>query len=696
MQDEPKRERKPNRLIHEKSPYLLQHAYNPVDWYPWSEEAFKKAKAQDKPVFVSIGYSSCHWCHVMEKESFDDEEVARVMNEAFICIKVDREERPDLDSAYMAVCQAMERSCGWPLNIIMSPDKNPFFAASYIPKKGRFGLVGIIDIISQIKEIWRTRRSDLENLGNDVKRRIEIFEKRTPGKELGKDVLDDAYEKFVLSFDEQNSGFGHAPKFPTPHNLLFLLRYWNRTKEKTALTMVEKTLRAMRLGGIFDQVGFGFHRYSTDAEWLVPHFEKMLYDQALLALAYTEAYQATGAGKFKLTAKEVLEYVLRDLASPEGGFYAAEDADSEGEEGKFYLWTEEEIRKALSREDADLAVTLFNVEATGNFAEATRKRNGENILHLARPLEQIASEWHLTLDELILRLGRIRNLLFEKRKSRIHPAKDDKVLVDWNGLMIAALARASQVFIEPRYLQAAVKAAGFILEKMKDESGTLYHRYAKGEKAIDGFLDDYAFLVWGLLEIYEACFEDKYLQAALELTGTMILRFWDEKDGGFYFTAKDAETAVPRIKEAYDGALPSGNSVALLNLLRLAVLTGDSAYGEMGSRMMKVFSEDVHRAPVAHTFLLLGVDFAVGPAYSVILVGAADDDGVRRLLKALKANYLPNMVVSLQQPSKAGLGYEKIEGKATAYVCRDQTCMPPTNKAEKMLELLGLVSVEKE
>jgi uncharacterized protein YyaL (SSP411 family) len=690
VQGESKSERKPNRLIHEKSPYLLQHAYNPVDWYPWSEEAFEKAKAQDKPVFVSIGYSSCHWCHVMEKESFDDDEVARLMNEAFICIKVDREERPDLDSAYMAVCQAMVRSCGWPLNIIMSPDKKPFFAASYIPKNGGFGLVGLIDLIGQIKEIWRTRRSDLESLGDDLKRRMEVFEKRAPGKELGKDVLDEAYEKLVLNFDEQNGGFGRAPKFPTPHNLLFLLRYWNRTKEKTALTMVEKTLRAMRLGGIFDHVGFGFHRYSTDAEWLVPHFEKMLYDQAMLALAYTEAYQATGAGKFKITAKEVLEYVLRDLASPEGGFYAAEDADSEGEEGKFYLWTEEEIRKALPPEDADLAVSLFGVKAAGNFADAVRKRNGENILHFARPLEEVASEWHLTLDELILKLGRIRNLLFEKRKHRVKPAKDDKVLVDWNALMIAALARASQVFSEPRYLQAAVKAAGFMLEKMKTENGTLYHRYAKGEKAIDGFLDDYAFLVWGLLEIYEACFEEAYLQAALELTKTMTSRFWDEKDGGFYFTAKGVENAVPRRKQVYDGALPSGNSVALLNLLRLALLTGDSAYEDIASRIMKVFSEDVQRAPAAHTFLLVGVDFAVGPAYNVILVGTSDEDGMQSMLNALKAAYQPNVVVSLRQPSATGLGYEKIDGKATAYVCRDQTCMPPTNKIEKMLELVGL------
>ncbi len=690
MQGESNRERKPNRLIREKSPYLLQHAYNPVDWYPWNQEAFEKAKAQDKPVFVSIGYSSCHWCHVMEQESFEDEEVAKLMNKAFICIKVDREERPDLDSAYMAVCQAMGRSCGWPLNIIMSPDKKPFFAASYIPKTGRFGLVGMIDLVSQIEEIWRKRRSDLENLGDDIKRRIETFEKRTQREELGKDVLDEAYEKLVLNFDEQNGGFGRAPKFPTPHNLLFLLRYWNRTKQKTALTIVEKTLRAMRLGGIFDQLGFGFHRYSTDAEWLVPHFEKMLYDQALLALAYTEAFQATGAGKFKATAKEVLEYVLRELASPEGGFYAAEDADTEGEEGKFYLWTEEKIRKALAPEDADLAVKLFNVKAIGNYAEAVRKRNGANILHFAKPLEQLASESQLTLDELIVKLGRIQNLLFKARKQRVQPAKDDKILVDWNGLMIAALARASSVFGNPRYLQTAVKAADFIMEKMRGENGTLYHRYAKGEKAIEGFLDDYAFLAWGLVEIYEACFEDAYLQASVEVTKTMILRFWDEKDGGFYFTAKDAEHAVPRRKQVYDSALPSGNSVALLNLARLALLTGDSAYEEMTSQIVKVFSEDVKRSPAAHTFLLIGLDFIVGPAYKVILVGDPQEPGMQSMLGALKAAYLPNVVVSMRLPGKAGLSYEKLEGKATAYVCRDQICMPPTNKKEKMLKFLGL------
>ena len=382
MQGKGEQDRKPNRLICEKSPYLLQHAHNPVDWYPWSDEAFTKAKAENKPVFVSIGYSTCHWCHVMEKECFDDEEVAKLMNDTFVSIKVDREERPDIDGAYMAICQLMGRSCGWPLNAIMTPDKNPFFITSYIPKNSRFGLVGMMDLVPQIREVWGTRKAELEKVGADVKSRIEQFEKRLPEEALGKDVLNDAYEKLTRRFDAENGGFGSAPKFPSPHSLLFLLRYWKRTGEKNALVMVEKTLRSMHSGGIFDQVGFGFHRYSTDAMWLVPHFEKMLYDQALLALAYVEAYQAAGETKFANAAKQVLEYVLRDLVSLEGGFCSAEDADSEGEEGKFYLWNLEEIQSALSPEDAELAKNLFGIEARGNFDEPGVGRSGKNILHL--------------------------------------------------------------------------------------------------------------------------------------------------------------------------------------------------------------------------------------------------------------------------------------------------------------------------
>jgi len=695
VQDEGKRGRRQNTLISEKSPYLLQHAYNPVDWYPWSDEAFEKAKAEDKPVFVSIGYSSCHWCHVMEKECFEDEEVAKLLNEAFVCIKVDREERPDLDNAYMVVCQLMGRSCGWPLNIIVTPDKNPFFAASYIPKNSRFGLTGMMDLIPKINDVWRTRRSELETLGQDIKRRMEAMEERALEEELGKDVLDDAYEKLTLDFDDKYGGFRTAPKFPIPHNLIFLLRYWNRTKEKNALKMVEKTLQNMRLGGFFDQVGFGFHRYSTDKQWLVPHFEKMLYDQALLALAYTEAYQATGDEKFKVTAKEVLEYTLRDLASPEMGFYASEDADSEGKEGIFYLWTEDEIRKALPHDDTDLAIKLFGVETRGNYDEPGEKRNGKNILHFAKPIELIASHLNLTVDEVTLKLGKIQRILFKARQKRVCPARDDKVLTDWNGLMVAALARASVVFGEPLYLQAAVKTADFILESMIGEQRALFHRFAGGERAIDGFLDDYAFVVWGLIESYQACFDEKYLKAALELTNEMISRFWDEKNGGFYFTSKSSKDVLPKRKIVYDGAIPSGNSVALLNLLRLARLSGDSNYEELVSKMMKTFAGEVRRTPIAYTFMLMGVDFAVGPAYNVILVGSPHDKDILEMIHVLRGKYLPNLTISMRQPRETnspteGLSYERIEDKATAYVCRGQTCMPPTNNPEKMLEILEL------
>ena len=691
MQTENKKESKPNRLIREKSPYLLQHAYNPVDWYPWSKEAFDKAVAEDKPIFLSIGYSSCHWCHVMEKECFDDEEVAKLMNDAFVSIKVDREERPDLDAAYMAVCQAMGRSCGWPLNVMMTPRKNPFFAASYIPKDSGRGLTGMMELIPQVMQIWTMRKAELEIVGADIKSRIAALEKRTAQSELGKEVLDAAYEKLTLDFDAENGGFGTAPKFPMPHNLLFLLRHWRRSGEKNALAMVEKTLRSMRLGGIFDQIGFGFHRYSTDATWLVPHFEKMLYDQALLTLAYVEAYQVTGAGKFKLTAKEILEYVLRDLASPEGTFYSAEDADTEGEEGKFYLWTEEEVRKTLQPKDADLAVKLFGILPEGNYFDGSvRGRNGKNILHFPKPIDQIATESGLTIDELIVKLGRIQNALYEARKKRTAPARDDKVLADWNGLMIAAFARASQVIGDQKYLQAAIKASDFILEQMRGEGGTLYHRYAKGEKAVEGFLDDYAFLAFGLIEVYEASFEDKYLQAASALTKAMLAKFWDNKNGGFYFSAENADNPMPRMKQIYDGAIPSGNSVALLNLLRLARLTNEPSYEDISKKLIKVFSEEIKETPQAHTFFLSALDFAVGPTYSVVLVGTVEEQDTKEMLTALRKHYLPNLTVSLRQPNQTGPDYEKIDGKATAYVCRDQTCMPPTNSTEKMLELLRL------
>ncbi len=685
-----KTEKKPNKLIDEKSPYLLQHAFNPVDWYPWGSQALEKAKLEDKPIFLSIGYASCHWCHVMEKECFDDEEVAALLNSAFVCIKVDREERPDLDAAYMAVCQAMGKNCGWPLNIMMTPKMNPFFATSYIPKSTSYGVVGMVELIPQVTELWRTRRRELEILGVDIRSRIEDAEKRSIQNALEKEVLDEAFEELERQFDSQNGGFGIAPKFPRPHSLMFLLRYWKRTGEEESLSMVQKTLRQMRLGGIFDQVGFGFHRYSTDAEWLVPHFEKMLYDQALMALAYVEAYQVTGAEKFKLTARETLDYVLQELSALEGGFYSAQDADTDGEEGKYYVWTFQEVREAVGIEDAELAARLFGVELEGNYNEAGRGRNGKNILHFSKPAEQIASDVGLTLDELIMRLGRIRNRLFVARKRRQAPAKDDKILTDWNGLAIAALAKAANVFNEQPLLQAAERAANFILDNMRQEDGSLFHRYSKGEKAFEGFLDDYAFLTWGLLELYEVTFNDIYLRTATNLNERMIERFWDTQNGGFYNSPGKTETSMPRMKQLYDGALPSGNSVALLNLLKLSRLTNNSKLENMAEKTLRFFAGEVQASPDAYTFSLVALDFALGPSYSVVVVGDLQKSDTQEMLRIFRKEYLPNLTLSLIHPGQTGLGYEQLEGQVTAYVCRGKTCMPPTNNLAKMLDLLDI------
>jgi uncharacterized protein YyaL (SSP411 family) len=687
----PPERKKPNRLIYEKSPYLQQHAYNPVDWYPWSREAFDRAKTEDKPLFVSIGYSTCHWCHVMEKESFEDDQVAKALNEVFVCVKVDREERPDLDAAYMEVCQAMGRSCGWPLNVIMTPNKNPFFVASYIPKDDRYGTVGLLNLAPQIGQIWKTRKEEMENIGRDVKEQIANQLKPAQKETLDNSVFDDAYEQLFLRFDPEFGGFGRAPKFPSPHNLLFLLRYYNRTKEQKALDMVEKTLRFMRLGGIFDQVGLGFHRYSTDAQWLVPHFEKMLYDQAWLTLAYIEVYQATGAAKFKITAKETLDYVLRDLVTPDGGFYSAEDADSEGEEGKFYVWTIEEVKESLSPQDAELAVKIFDIKPEGNYYEPPKGRNGKNILHFAKPIQELSQENNLTMDQFIAKLGKIVSTLFQVREKRIRPSKDDKVLVDWNGSMIAALSRAGQIFGDAKYVGAAKKAADFLLKEMWTQNGKLYHRYAKGEKAVMGFLDDYANLALGVIELYEATFDETYLKAAVDLTKTMVTEFWDKENGGFFFTDTNAEETIPRLKQTYDGAAPSGNSIALLNLLRLARLSGDNSFEEYASKLIAAFSQEIKTQPLGHTYMLSGLDFALGPNYNVVLVGESKVEKTKSLQEALRKKYSPNLTVTLRKPEPSVIsGYEELEGKPTAYVCRNQTCMPPTNSIEKMLQYLDL------
>ena len=688
-----------NRLIHEKSPYLLQHAYNPVDWHPWGDAAFEKARSEDKPIFLSIGYSTCHWCHVMERESFEDPEVARLMNDTFVSIKVDREERPDIDHVYMSVCQMMTGSGGWPLNIIMSPDKKPFFAGTYFPKESRHGRMGMVDLSRRIKELWTGKRDEVMQSAGKIMLAIRQVPDESPGDAPGADVSETAFKQLAERYDRDKGGFSAAPKFPTPHNMMFLLRYWKRTGEAKALEMVEKTLQAMRMGGIYDHIGFGFHRYSTDANWLVPHFEKMLYDQTLIAMAYIEAYQATGKTEYEQTAREIFAYVLRDMTAPNGGFYSAEDADSEGEEGKFYVWKLEEIERLLDREASELVTRVYNFWPAGNFhEEATGHLTGNNIPHLKEPLGAIASRMGMSSEDLEGRLEKVRQNLFAAREMRVHPHKDDKILTDWNGLMIVALAKAAQALNHSEYSDAARKAADFILSNMRAPDGRLLHRFRDGEAALSAHVDDYAFFIWGLVELYEATFDVRYLRAALDLNKDFLERFWDRNAGGFYFTAEDSEELLLRKKEIYDGATPSGNSVAALNLMRLARITADTALERNAEQIGRTFSGNIRQFPSAYTQMLLATEFAVGPSREVVIAGKPGARDTEEMLRELGRLFLPNKVVILRPSDEAAAQIEAIaeytkhqqgiDSKATAYVCRNYNCELPTTDPKKMVELL--------
>ena len=691
--------RKANRLVHEKSPYLLQHAYNPVDWFPWGEEAFETARKQDKPIFLSIGYSTCHWCHVMEHESFEDHDTAELMNDAFVSIKVDREERPDIDHIYMTVCQMMTGGGGWPLNIIMTPDKRPFFAGTYFPRDSRYGRIGMVDLSRRIKELWTSNRQEILQSAGKILTALRQLPDDSPGMPIDEEILETAYLQLAQRHDERKGGFSQAPKFPTPHNILFLLRHWKRTGSEKALEMVENTLRAMRQGGIYDHVGYGFHRYSTDDEWLVPHFEKMLYDQAMLALAYTEAYQASENAEYERTAREIFAYVMRDMTSPEGGFYSAEDADSEGVEGKFYVWTLDQIQDELDAEDADIVTRVFNLEVGGNFKEeASSHMTGTNILHLKKPLSEIADDLQISEKDLNDILERARKRLFSVRERRIHPQKDDKILTDWNGLMIAALARGSQVFDRAEYALAARKAADFILIIMRGSDGRLLHRFRGGQAGLPAHVDDYAFLIWGLLDLYETLFDVRYLKSALQLNQEFLEHFWDEKAGGFYFTASDGEELLVRKKEIYDGATPSGNSVAALNLLRLARITANTELESMSDNLTRAFSGNVRQLPSAYTQLLSAIEFGIGPSHEVVIAGNLDADDTSAMLRALRKPFLPNKVVILKPSGETDPEISRIatytqqqnpiDGKATAYICRNYNCLLPTKDHREILELL--------
>ena len=671
-----------NHLIHEKSPYLLQHAGNPVDWYPWCQEAFQKAKKEDQPIFLSIGYATCHWCHVMAHESFEDEEVAKLLNQSFVSIKVDREERPDIDRIYMSVCQALTGQGGWPLTIFMTPEGNPFFAGTYFPKSSRMGMVGFTELLTRVSSLWRR---DREHILQDSEKIRQAIQKEASldaaGPVLDQGVLGKAYGHFLQAFDAVSGGFGKAPKFPTPHYLTFLLRWYRRSQDPQAASMVEKTLEAMRSGGIFDQIGFGFHRYSVDERWLVPHFEKMLYDQALLAIAYTEAYQAMGKVQHGQVAREIFTYVLRDMTSPEGGFYSAEDADSEGKEGLFYVWTPQEVKKHLGENLGDLFCRFYGISPGGNFEEGT------SIPHTSQTPQSFATQEKMELKELEEALKKGRKELFQVREKRVHPLKDDKMISSWNGLMIAALAKGYQALQDEAYAQAAQKAANFILQRMRTAHGRLHRRYRHGHIAYPGFLDDYAYLIWGLMELYEATFEVRYLQEAIHLNQIMIELFWDEEKSGFYFSGRDGEPLISRPKDIYDGAVPSGNSVAALNLLRLSRITGKLDLEKKAAQLLQVFSASVAEYPMAYTQFLIALDFMIGPSQEIVIAGDWDLEETRAMIAFVQQSFLPHKVLLVRPEGHAGQklsalspfveGMRPLNKRTTVYLCENYTCKTP-------------------
>ncbi len=681
----------PNALITEKSPYLLQHAYNPVKWYPWGSEALKRAKDENKPIFLSIGYATCHWCHVMARESFENPETAEILNENFVCIKVDREERPDLDDIYMKAVQMLAGTGGWPLSVFLTPDLKPFYGGTYFPPQPLHGLPAFNDLLRTIADSWRDKREQiLQNSERVLQlvRQMYQHQPRTGAAELSTDLRDNAYEQLVLQFDANYGGFGaetttgsvKKPKFPLPSYLSFLLRYYYRTQEQSALKMVTKTLYGMAQGGIFDHLGGGFHRYSTDNRWLVPHFEKMLYDNALLAHVYTEAYQVTGDQFFAQVARRTLAWVLREMKHPKGGFYSAVDADSEGVEGAFYVWDPVQIKSVLGEEQGEALCSYYGVTPHGNF-----ERN-KSVLHRA----EISEEF----DDNLIRTSTQK--LLEARDNRVRPVTDDKILTGWNGLMISAFAVGYQVFRDKLYLEAATSAAHFILDNLT-EDGQLLRRYRDGEAAIAGTLEDYAFLIAALIDLYEASFDSQWLREAFKLNVSMVERFWDKTDGGFFSNLSAESELAVFIKEAYDGPMPSGNSIAAQNLLRLAALTDDAKLKKRAEAVFRTFREPLEQSPLGHTQMLCAVNFYLSSPAQIVLASQEREE-VQVFAAELSRHFMPNKVVAFSQPGVteelAALapfitGKVPIQGKPTVYICENYTCKAPITDLDELRRVLS-------
>jgi hypothetical protein len=687
-------ETKPNRLLHETSPYLQQHAYNPVDWHPWGEEALRLAREHDRPIFLSVGYSSCHWCHVMERESFEDPEIARLMNENFINIKVDREERPDLDAVYMEAVQLMTQSGGWPMSVFLTPDLKPFWGGTYFPPRSGLGRPGFADVVVQLARVYREDRQRVEESAREITAHLASQLDLGGAKLPGLDALERAVESSSRRFDPHYGGFGPAPKFPRSVEVSMLLRAFAHSGDGTVLEMCERTLDGMVCGGIYDQIGGGFHRYSTDEKWLVPHFEKMLYDNALLVRTYLEAYQVTGKEVYGRVAREVLDYLLREMTSPEGGFYSATDADSEGREGAFFVWTPEQVEAVVGRDDGRIVCHYYNISVGGNFEDST------SIPNVTRSIADLARAFKLDPDEAARLIAEGRARLYAAREERPRPFRDEKVLAAWNGLAISAFARGAQVLGERRYLDAAGQTARLVLDAMLS-NGRLLRVRKCGRSRVPAFLDDYAYFVEALLDLYEAGFETNFLDQARELSDLMLDLFWDAGAGGFYYTARDGEALIARKKDFFDNATPSANGVAALSLLRLERLTGEPRYREAAEKLFRAVARAVDQMPMAFASMLIALDFYHSPPVEVAVVGEPGSSSTRALWETVHSGFLPGRVLAgapgPEVDAALGARVPLLRGKraeggqSSAYVCRDYACQAPVSEPEALRTLLPFV-----
>lgn len=686
-----------NQLRSETSPYLLQHAENPVDWYPWGEEAFERAAAEEKPIFLSIGYSACHWCHVMEHESFEDAEIASYLNEHFVSVKVDREERPDVDAIYMNAVVAMTGRGGWPMSVFLTPTKRPFFGGTYWPAQSQRGMPGFIDILKHVEHAWRERRGEVDRAAGDLVRAIEAMgEPVGEPQTLGEEVLRNVMRQLIAAADRTNGGFGRAPKFPHAVDLRVLLRGARRSGSSEALAIVAETLEKMCRGGLYDQLGGGFHRYSTDEVWLVPHFEKMLYDQALLVPAYLEAYQATRCEEFADVARGTLNYVIREMTSPEGGFYSTQDADSEGMEGKFFVWSRSEIESLLEPEEAELFCRCYGVTVEGNW-------EGTNILHRAMSSVDAAKATGIEANEFERQMQNAREILFAARGERIAPARDEKILVAWNGLMIVAFAQGGSVLDEPVFVDVARSAANYLLEALRTPDGRLLHTAKEGAAKLNAYLDDYGALILGLVELFEATGETQWFESALALATEMVELFSDA-NGGFYYTSRDHEELIVRQRDSQDGATPSGNSLAATALLKVARLADRRDLEDLALATLDRMSGQIAKHPLASGQALLALEFLLGPAKEVVLVG--DEAGIARLRRAIEADFVPNKFVipwrgSTREgdvpPALASLLAGKGKGgEALAYICERGMCGTPLSDPAAVRKSLAVSSSEDE